>query len=193
MKVIGITGGIGSGKSVVASILSHLGVPVYYADKEAKRLIHEDQDLKAQIIELLGKEAYNDSGEYQKKWVAEKIFARPVLKEALNKLVHPLVYIDFENWKKNQIHSPIVAKEAAIFYEVKGYDAIIYVFAPEQVRLERLQHRDAFRPLEVTKEIIKQQQTDAEFRRIATHVLVNDNKSLLIPPILKLWESLQMG
>ena len=90
------------------------------------------------------------------------------------------------------INSPIVAKEAAIFDNVIGYDAIIYVFAPEHIRLERLQKRDAFRPIEVTKEIIKQQQSDAEFRKIATHVLVNDNKSLLIPPILKLWESLKV-
>ncbi|MFN3589593.1 MAG: dephospho-CoA kinase [Spirosomataceae bacterium] len=192
MKVIGITGGIGSGKSVVASILSHLGTPVYYADKEAKRLIHEKESLKAQIKRLLGEGAYNASGEYQKTWVAEKIFARPILREALNALVHPLVYTDFEYWKQKHTLSPIVAKEAAIFDNVIGYDAIIYVFAPEHIRLERLQKRDAFRPIEVTKEIIKQQQSDAEFRKIATHVLVNDNKSLLIPPILKLWESLKV-
>lgn len=191
MKVIGITGGIGSGKSLVASILAHLGTPIYYADKEAKRLIHENQTLKNQIIRLLGKEAYNDAGEYQKIWVAEKIFAHPLLKEALNALVHPLVHADFEQWKTKNGHCPLVAKEAAIFNNSEGYDAILYVYAPENMRIARLQKRDAFRSLEVTKEIIKQQQSDSEFRAIATHILVNDNATSLLRPVLQLWESLQ--
>lgn len=144
---VGITGGIGSGKSAVADHFEELGVPVLRADAIARRLMVEDAELRAGIIELLGPEAYTPDGDLDRTWVAERIFADPGLREKINGLVHPRT-IDEQNRRAAELFSAghrIVASEAALIYESGGedrFDYIVVVDAPREVRLQRAAARD---------------------------------------------------
>lgn len=143
MKVIGLTGGIGSGKSTVARMFQELGVPVYIADDEAKKLMNEDKEVRKKIIKLFGDEAYNGSG-LNRKFIASKVFDDKELLEKLNSVVHPAVAKHFEKWKVQQ-KAPYVIYEAAILFEKGGYkkcDYNILVTAPVNLRIERILRRD---------------------------------------------------
>lgn len=143
MKVIGLTGGIGSGKSTVARMFQELGVPVYIADDEAKKLMNEDKEVRTKIIKLFGDEAYNGSG-LNRKLIASKVFDDKELLEKLNSVVHPAVAKHFEKWKVQQ-KAPYVIYEAAILFEKGGYkkcDYNILVTAPVNLRIERILLRD---------------------------------------------------
>ncbi len=143
MKVVGLTGGIGSGKSTVAKMFERLGVPIYIADDEAKKMMNKDSNVKKRIIDLLGKNSYvND--ELNRPFIADKVFNNKELLEKLNSIVHPAVAAHFINWKNEQI-STYVIKEAAILFENGGYqqcDYTILVTAPEEIRIERVLKRD---------------------------------------------------
>ena len=115
---MGLTGGIGSGKSFVAKRFELLGVPVYYADKEAKRLMYQDSQLKSSIKTLLGKKAYHNNGRPNRSYIAKKIFNDKDLLGGINKLVHPAVKLDFEIWAEQQ-HSKYVLEESALIFEHK--------------------------------------------------------------------------
>lgn len=144
---IGITGGIGSGKSAVADHFEELGVPVLRADTIARRLMVEDAELRAAIVELLGPEAYTPDGDLDRGWVAERIFADPGLRDGINALVHPRT-IEEQNRRAEELFRAghrIVASEAALIYESNGedrFDYIIVVDAPREVRLQRAAARD---------------------------------------------------
>lgn len=143
MKVIGLTGGIGSGKSTVARMFQELGVPVYIADDEAKKLMNEDKEVRTKIIKLFGDEAYNGSG-LNRKFIASKVFDDKELLEKLNRVVHPAVAKHFEKWKVQQ-KAQYVIYEAAILFEKGGYkkcDYNILVTAPVNLRIERILLRD---------------------------------------------------
>lgn len=143
MKVIGLTGGIGSGKSTVARMFQELGVPVYIADDEAKKLMNEDKEVRTKIIKLFGDEAYNGSG-LNRKFIASKVFDDKELLEKLNSVVHPAVAKHFEKWKVQQ-KAQYVIYEAAILFEKGGYkkcDYNILVTAPVNLRIERILLRD---------------------------------------------------
>lgn len=143
MKVIGLTGGIGSGKSTVARMFQELGVPVYIADDEAKKLMNEDKEVRTKIIKLFGDKAYNSSG-LNRKFIASKVFDDKELLEKLNSVVHPAVAKHFEKWKVQQ-KAPYVIYEAAILFEKGGYkkcDYNILVTAPVNLRIERILLRD---------------------------------------------------
>ena len=130
MKIVGLTGGIGSGKSTVATMFRNLGIPVYNSDEEAKRLMHTSNNLKQGIIALLGKESY-DNGELDRGYIAQRVFRDKNLLEALNALVHPEVRRHFMQWVQKQ-NSKYVIQEAAIIFENgshERYDEIILVFS----------------------------------------------------------------
>ncbi|WP_299766675.1 dephospho-CoA kinase [uncultured Dokdonia sp.] len=141
--IVGLTGGIGSGKTTVAGFFKKLGVPVYIADDEAKRLMAISPDIRKEIIQLLGREAYTNNG-LNRTYVAAKVFKDTHLLEQLNAIVHPRVAIHFKNWYHRQ-DSPYVIKEAAILFENGGYkecDFMLLVTAPMHMRIERLKKRD---------------------------------------------------
>ncbi len=143
MKIVGLTGGIGSGKSTVAKMFMEQGVAVYISDDEAKRLMVEDELLKKQIIDLLGDESYIE-GELNRSYIANKVFNNKTLLDKINAIVHPAVAQHFKNWSKKQ-KGTYVIKEAAILFENGGYkqcDYNILVTAPQDVRIERVQKRD---------------------------------------------------
>lgn len=154
MKIVGLTGGIGSGKTTVARMFGDLGVPVYDSDKEAKKLMRSSKKLKKAIIELFGAEAYKDK-KLNKKYISNKIFNNRDLLEKLNSIVHPAVRKHFLSWAKKQ-KTVYVIQEAAIIYENGKhgfYDKIILVTAPQSTRIKRVMDRDKVSKQEVVARI----------------------------------------
>lgn len=143
MKIIGLTGGIGSGKTTVAKMFQELGVPIYIADIESKKLSNTSELIREELIALLGEEAYV-SDELNRKFVADKIFTDKLLLEKVNAIIHPRVAEHFQQWVNEQ-KAPYVIKEVAILFENGGEvdcDSVILVTAPKKIRIERVMTRD---------------------------------------------------
>lgn len=178
MKIIGLTGGIGSGKTTVGKWFAENGIPVYDSDTEAKLLIKENDELRLKISSILGDEAYVD-GVYNRKFVAAKVFSNPRLLEKLNEIVHPAVFEHFHNWVKNQ-KSEFIIKEAAILFESGSYkdcDLIISVVAKEELRIERVVKRDGLDSNQV-RDRIRTQWTD-ELRIKHSDFVINNDLDLI--------------
>ncbi len=174
-KIIGLTGGIGSGKTSVAKILEEQGFPVYYSDDEAKNIVNKDPILKDQIIKLLGSESYIDDV-YNRKYVAEKVFNNAGLLEQLNHLIHPAVRIDFEKWVKKQ-SSRFVFKETALLFELqlnKDCYKSLLVTADDNLRMKRTMDRDGktYREIEA---IMQKQMPEKEKIKLADYVIYNNS------------------
>lgn len=147
---VGLTGGIGSGKSTVAGYFRELGVPVYDSDQRARALMEEDDGLRKAISELLGAKAYGATG-LNREYIASRVFKDDALLQALNQLVHPAVRKDFLTWSGQQ-KSPYILQEAAILFEngaYEGFDRMILVTAPKEIRIRRVMERDS-----VTREAV---------------------------------------
>ena len=175
-KIIGLTGGIGSGKTTVAKMFSEKGVPIYIADTEAKRLINRSKVIKRKLIKLFGEEAYID-GKLNKTFIAHKIFNNTEYLEKMNVIVHPKVASHFKRWLSKQ-NAPYIIKEAAILFENGGYlscDAIILVIADENVRIQRVIKRDNTSKVKV-QAIIGNQWDDSQ--KISLSHFIIDNSTL---------------
>ncbi|HZJ36199.1 MAG TPA: dephospho-CoA kinase [Gillisia sp.] len=175
MKVIGLTGGMGSGKTTVANFFKELGIPVYIADDQAKSLMNTSAEVKSKIIGLLGKKAYPD-GILDRKYVAAQVFNSEEKLEKLNSIVHPAVANDFENWKNSQ-NSPYVIYEAAILFEKGGNkkcDAVILVTAPYEERIKRIKSRDKSSEEDIEARM-KHQWSDSKKRKLADFQIKNLN------------------
>jgi dephospho-CoA kinase len=195
MKVIGVTGGIGSGKSVVCRIFSHLGIPVYEADAEAKILYDKYPELKDQVKEKISSEALDRSGNINRKKLAEIVFHDPEKLQILNQIVHPIVAWDFKHWVDSHKGYPYLIKEAAILFESgadKACDQIITVVSPLELRIQRLRERDKKTKNEI-EEIISRQINDTERVSRSTYTIYNDEKQMLIPQVLKIHEAILKG
>jgi dephospho-CoA kinase len=189
---IGITGGIGSGKSTVCKIFKLLGVPVFEADLVAKTLVNSNTEIRNGLIQFFGKDIYSRDGRINRKMLANLIFNDDLLMEKVNRLVHPVVRNEYLNWIKQQ-NSAYIIHEAAILFESGFYemtDYTILVSAPNELRIERVTHRDQITP-EMVKSRMLKQWTDEEKRKLASFELVNDNKKLLIPQILEIDKKLK--
>jgi dephospho-CoA kinase len=185
MLKIGITGGIGSGKSTVCKVFEVLGIPVYYADAEAKKIL-ETEEVKKELQKLFGSSILNANGEVNRKSVGNLVFNDPQKLAALNSIVHPAVGKHFEKWVSEQQQVPYVIKEAAILFESDAYkqvDKVITINAPLELRIERTMKRDLISREEVLARM-KNQWTDEERAAKADIVLENAEKELLIPQIL---------
>ena len=179
MIQIGLTGGIGAGKTSVAKVLEHMGYPVFYSDLEAKNLYDAHPILKEQMIALFGKELYQN-GHFQKNILAQQLFQNPILKEKVSELLHPLVRAAFQQWASQQ-HTNMVFNEAAILFETGAYQqftATILVVAPEDLRIQRVISRDQLTDQEVRNRI-NQQWTDAQKKVLTPYVIENDGRPLL--------------
>ena len=192
--LIGITGGIGSGKSTVCRIFEVLGVPVYYADERAKALVQEDEALKQNIIKYFGKESFLN-GQYNRSYISAIVFQAPDQLKQLNALIHPVVALDFESWvnTKGVKHSYLV-KEAALLLEEgqeRNLDKIFTVTAPEEVRIQRVMARDTQRSADQIKAIIARQMPEEEQIKKSDGSLDNAGLVLLIPQVLAIHQSLQ--
>ena len=185
---IGLTGGIGSGKSTVAGIFKVLGIPVFDADSAAKNIMNEDEGLKQQIIKTFGEETYKD-GLLDRKYLGTIVFNDPFKLEQLNALVHPATIAAGEAWMKQQ-HTPYAVKEAALFFEsgsAGGLDYIIGVFAPQALRIKRVMARDGVGRQEVLTRMSRQIDEDIK-KSLCDFVITNDEQQLLIPQVVALHE-----
>ena len=190
--LVGITGGIGSGKSTVCKIFALLGVPVYAADDRAKWLMIHNIDLKNQILDKFGPSSYQINGELNREYLADTIFSSPERVSDLNALVHPAVKKDFEQWISQQ-NTPYVLKEAALLFETgaaKELDYIINVSSPLRVRLARVLLRDPHRSEQQVHQIINQQLPDEEKNGRADFLIKNADNKLLLPQVIALNEEL---
>jgi dephospho-CoA kinase len=188
---IGITGGIGSGKSLVCKIFQQLGIPVYDADSHAKRLMTTDGILISGIKKEFGDLSYHPDGALNRVYLADHVFNDEKKLALLNSLVHPRVKADYDSWVHEHNHSKYVLKEAALLFEAgsgKALDKIIVVRAPEDLRIKRVINRDAHRTIEQIKAIVEKQMPEDEKLKRADFIIVNDETQLLIPQVLQLHE-----
>ena len=173
MMVVGLTGGIGSGKSTIAKAFAALGIAVFNSDEQAKALIATDAQVKERIIAAFGEEAYHN-GEYNRAYIAQIVFNNSEKLAILNGIVHPALAEYFKQWAKEQT-SPYVLKEAAILFESGSYkdcDYIITVTAPEEVRIARVMARDHCTEAQVRARMA-QQWSDAQRIALSNAVIEN--------------------
>ena len=181
---IGITGGIGSGKSVVSKLLQLMGVPVYTADVESKRLTETDPDIRAALISLLGDEVYQD-GKLNRPLLASYIFGNKDNLTMVNGIIHPRIKDDFRRWAQSHSSYPIVGIEAAILIEAgftEDVDQVVLVYAPQEIRLRRAVSRDAC-AAEQIQQRMRNQMPDEDKMAFAHHIIYNDDKQALIPQL----------
>lgn len=191
VRKIGLTGGIGSGKSTVAKLLQVLGYPVYSSDERARVLMNSSSVINQQIMTQLGEYLINNQGIPDRKKLAELVFSNPQKLETLNAIVHPEVRKDFETWCANQ-NTKVVFKEAAIIFEhglEKELDEVWVVFADEELRISRVMNRNALSREEVLKRINNQWPAE-KLNELASQVIYNNEEVALIPQVLKACESL---
>ena len=190
MKRVGLTGGIGSGKSTVAHVFEVLGIPVYYADGASKRLMNEDYDLKNKIKKAFGNEAYLN-GELNRKYLSDVVFNDSEKIKLLNSLVHPATIEDALHWMQGQT-APYVIKEAALIFESgsnKDLDYVIGVKSPVELSIKRAMARDNINEEQVKSRMDKQMDAESKIR-LCDYVIVNDEQQMLIPQVLALHEKL---
>lgn len=191
MLKVGLTGGIGSGKSTVARILEGLGIPVYYADVEAKRIMDESQPLRESLIRHFGQEVFA-GGQLNRSYLAGIVFKDKEKLELLNSLVHPETLRDADEWLEKQ-SSPYAVKEAALIFESgaqEHLDYVIGVTAPQALRIQRTMHRDGVSREEVLARM-KRQLDDSMKMKLCDFVLHNDEQQPLLPQVLALHETLK--
>jgi dephospho-CoA kinase len=189
MLKIGVTGGIGVGKTIVCRMFEVLGIPVYDADTRAKWVMQYDTALKRELQDAFGEEAYTPEGQLNRTYLASIVFNNEERLNLLNGLVHPHVGTDFDKWAAAHANAPYLIKEAALMFESGSWrqlDEVIVVSAPLDIRLKRLLKRDPHRTEADIKAIINKQLSEEEKIARAHHVIYNDDQQLLIPQVLAL-------
>lgn len=191
---VGITGGIGSGKSTVCRIFEAMGIPVFYADAWAKHLLNFDPELRAGVTAIFGLEAYTPAGEYDRPAVAKMAFGQPEKLAALNALVHPAVEAESLGWHRRQAESgiPYTLKEAALMVESGSHrhlDFLIVVTAPEPLRIQRVVQRDGLTEEQVRARI-RNQLPESEKVALADFLVQNDGTRHLIPQAIAIHQTL---
>lgn len=174
-KIIGLTGGIGSGKTTVAKFIEDFGFPVYYSDDRAKDIVNDNDDLKVKIKELLGDESYDENGLYNRKFVAEKVFNNKELLQSLNEIIHPAVRLDFEDWVKKQTKY-LIFKETALLFELKLHKQCyrsVLVTAEDNIRIKRVMDRDGKTYREV-QSVMEKQMSEKEKIKLANCIIYNN-------------------
>ena len=192
MIKLGITGGIGSGKSIVATLFQLHGIPVYNADDETKKLNNSSPIIKEQLKKHFGEDLYVNN-ELDKKKFANIIFNDTEKLKLANSIIHPEVLKHFTNWCKQHSNHAIVALEAAILFESNFYkylDKTLTVYSPRQLRVTRVSQRDNVPP-EMVESRIKHQMPESDKIRMSDYVIINDNKSSLIEQVEKLLQDIQ--
>jgi len=188
MKKIGITGGIGSGKTTVCEIFKLLGVSVFHADEEARILQNNDLQIKKHLIELFGEHIYSPDGMLDRNKLAEVVFKDTKALAKVNAIIHPAVRQSFLKWAENHQAVPYVLYEAAVLFEsgyASDFDRNILILADEKVRIERVIMRDQTSE-ELVKERIKNQMPDIQKIKLVDYIIENNNEKLLFPQIIEL-------
>jgi dephospho-CoA kinase len=193
MKLVGLTGNIGSGKSVIAKIFETLGVPVYNADARAKVILSDPETIN-KVVTVFGKNIIDKSGNISREKLASIVFADKKQIAELNNIIHPAVIADFKIWVGENFSAPYVIMESAILFDTdyyKLFDKIIIVSAPENIRILRVLKRDNISE-DSLRMRIQNQKPESEFISDADFVIINDCKSLVIPQVLNIHNVLKM-
>lgn len=192
MLKVGITGGIGSGKTTVCKLFAVFGVPVYYADERAKAMTTSNASVKARIVAAFGVESYLPDGSYNRPYISGLVFKNTEKLALLNSIIHPAVIDDGIEWQKQHSHLPYILKEAALLFESGTYrdlDKIIFVSAPESLKIQRVMNRDHLSEAQV-KDRIQKQMPDQEKRSKSDFLILNDGTTSLIRQVKTLHRSL---
>ncbi len=190
MLLIGLTGGIGSGKTTIARIFEALGIPVYYADAAAKRIMNEDENIKEALINSFGKKAYKN-GKLNRSYLSNIVFSNADKLNLLNSIVHPATIKDAEEWIKKQT-APYSIKEAALLFESgsnQNLDYVIGIKSPLELRISRAMKRDGVSHDEVMARMNKQMSEEIKLS-LSDFVIINDEAQLVLPQVLQLHEKL---
>jgi dephospho-CoA kinase len=189
---VGITGGIGSGKTTICRIFETLGIPIYYADDRAKALMTEDINIVEAVKKLFGEAAYLENGELNRPHISEIAFSNPLKLNELNAIVHPAVRLDGERWHNAQVGAPYTLKEAALHFESGGYklmDKMICVVAPLETRIDRVILRGPLNRAEIVARMSKQL-PDEDKIKLSNFVINNDGLTAIIPQVLAIHKAL---
>jgi dephospho-CoA kinase len=191
MLKVGLTGNIGSGKSLVAEMFSIYGVPVYHADEESKKFLR-DPSVKENILNAFGDKVMDNSGEIDRRDLAAVVFSDEKALMTLNSILHPLVIEDFTRWCEDQREQPYILHEAAIIFESGAaglFDKIIHVSCQKEIAIERVMKRDGADGNSVLQRM-RCQMDDAEKARLSDFVIVNNGAEMIIPQVLSIHEKL---
>lgn len=190
MLRVGLTGGIGSGKSTIARVFEVLGVPVYYADSAGRMLVDNDPGIRTEIIKHFGKESYKD-GRLDRQYISTIVFGDEKKRELLNEITHPVIISDAAKWMKKQ-NAAYIIKEAALIFESgseKDLDYVIGVKSPRGLRIKRVMERDSTSKAEVIKKMESQMDEDVKMKK-CDFLLINDEQQLLVPQVMALHQQL---
>ena len=193
-KLIGITGGIGAGKSTVSTICKHLGFKVYNSDQRAKEIVSEDSIIKKKLISFFGNNIYKN-GVLDRKFLSDKIFNDKSSLEQINSIIHPAVKKDFNSWVINNSNEKILFKESALLLESGAYkelDKIILIVSDKNLRVSRVLNRDQNRSKKEIESIIDKQINEAEAIKFADIVIDNNHKKMLLPSVIREIEKLMV-
>ena len=192
MLRVGITGGIGSGKSTVCTVFENLGVPVFSSDVEGRKLLNTHDEVIAEVKRTFGRDMYTAEGAIDRERMGRLVFSDPKALDALSRIVHPKVNEVFNDWIRYHERSAYVLKEAAILFESGYYhdlDKIITVFAPKEVRIERVMKRDGMSREDVEKRM-RFQYSDEDRNKLADFIIINEQRSKLLEQVMELHEIL---
>tara|TARA_B100000609_G_scaffold21492_1_gene15389 strand:- start:1427 stop:2020 length:594 start_codon:yes stop_codon:yes gene_type:complete len=193
-KLVGITGGIGAGKSTVSKICKHLGFKVYNSDDRAKEIVSEDSNIKKRIISLFGNNVYKN-GVLDRKFLSDKIFNDKGSLQNINSIIHPAVKKDFNNWVINNSNEKILFKESALLFESGAYkelDKIILIVSDKNLRISRVLNRDKLRKKKEIESIIDKQINEVDAIKYADLVINNNHKKMLLPSVIREIEKLML-
>ena len=193
-KLVGITGGIGAGKSTVSKICKHLGFKVYNSDDRAKEIVSEDSNIKKRIISFFGNNVYKN-GVLDRKFLSDKIFNDKGSLQNINSIIHPAVKKDFNNWVINNSNEKILFKESALLFESGAYkelDKIILIVSDKNLRISRVLNRDKIRTKKEIKSIIDKQINEVDAIKYADIVIDNNHKEMLLPSVVREIEKLTL-
>ena len=191
-KLIGITGGIGAGKSTVSTICKHLGFKVYNSDQRAKEIVSEDSIIKKKLISFFGNNVYKN-GVLNRKFLSDKIFNDKSSLKQINSIIHPAVKKDFNSWVTNNSNEKILFKESALLFESGAYkelDKIILIVSDKNLRVSRVLNRDQNRSKKEIESIIDKQIDEVDAIKYADIVIDNNHKKMLLPSVIKEIEKL---
>ena len=189
---IGVTGGIGSGKSMICRIFSCLGIPIFEADKEAKSILNENEMVKKSIKELLGNQAYTDNEVYSPTWVRAKIKEDPTLIASINSIVHPAVRQKAIEWQLRQKNKPFLVYESALLHSENKPEIIeklIVIKADKADRIKRINMRDSLHPTDINT-IMEVQPSEETYLNQANYIIKNSNNDLIWPQVEKIYKSI---
>ena len=189
---IGVTGGIGSGKSMICRIFSCLGIPIFEADKEAKSILNENEMVKKSIKELLGNQAYTDNEVYSPTWVRAKIKEDPTLIASINSIVHPAVRQKAIEWQLRQKNKPFLVYESALLHSENKPEIIeklIVIKADKADRIKRVDMRDSLHPTDINT-IMEVQPSEETYLNQADYIIKNSNNDLIWPQVEKIYKSI---